>query len=88
MYIRSRNITELFYIGNQQANLLNQWFNANKLTLNVDKTKIMIYPYKKIRIPNDQQLNIDNKVSFKDHIYYIRKRISQKLPILNKVKTN
>ena len=37
------NIKTLFKIVNNELNKLNGWFKANKLSLNVDKTKYTVF---------------------------------------------
>ena len=78
------------------------WFDQNKLTLNASKTKLIILgnrstnTEKKLTI-NGVQLErvserkflgviIDNKLSWKPHISYIKAKISKSIAILNKAK--
>ena len=41
--LRSSNIHELFGRANQELARISEWFKSNKLTLNVQKTKYMIF---------------------------------------------
>ena len=52
IYLRSSDITVLFDLLNVKLNLLYEWLNANKLTLNVDKTFYIIFH--KTRIKTDE----------------------------------
>ena len=67
------------------------WCNYNKLALNCDKTKLMIFTNKKLYIPplivNDHEiskvdsykylgLHIDNKLKYKSHIKKLTSKLS------------
>ena len=41
----------------QSLEILNNWFKLNKLTINVDKTKVMIYRKKRHILPINVNLN-------------------------------
>ena len=78
------------------------WIRANKLSLNLQKTKCMIFSNSLDRLPMNITLDgsvievvstmkflgltIDNKLSWKPHIDSVCRSISQNLGIINKVK--
>ena len=41
--ITRKNITELFAVANKELNKFDAWFKTNKLSLNIQKTKYMLY---------------------------------------------
>ena len=43
IYLRGSDITALFDLLNVELNSLYEWLNANKLTLNVNKTLYIIF---------------------------------------------
>ena len=78
------------------------WFDLNKLTLNLSKTKYIIFGNRtvktnKILAINDVEIDkvsevkflgvlIDNKLCWKPHINYIKAKIAKSIAILYKVK--
>ena len=78
------------------------WIRANKLSLNLDKTKCMIFSNAIDRLPMNIVLDgkvlevvstmkflgltIDNKLSWKPHIDNVCRTISQNIGLINKVK--
>jgi hypothetical protein len=59
----SSNTKKLYDTMNQELEKINQWFRANKLCLNISKTKYIIFrPSGSHHALNDQFLYIDNKV--------------------------
>lgn len=61
LQLSSSNIKELFKIANKELNVVSDWFKANKLTLNVNKTKYILFR-KQNMTPNLNNLSliIDN----------------------------
>ena len=43
LFFSHKSITELFHIANLELNKVFKWFNANKLSLNKDKTKYIFF---------------------------------------------
>ena len=52
IYISGSDITALFDVLNIELAALLKWLNANKLTLNVDKTFYMLLHRRRIKIDN------------------------------------
>ena len=87
-------------INNELSNV-NNWLNANKICLNGDKTKYIIFSYKKsIELPtikigeNDIQQTqytkflgvlFDQHLTFNEHINYVSAKISKSIGILYKL---
>ena len=81
---------------------VSQWIKANKLTLNVTKSKYMIFSNSLEKLPDDifvdttalEQVsnikflgvNVDNKLTWKHHISTITKTISRNIGVINKLK--
>jgi len=80
---------------------LKTWFNINKLSLNLNKTKIMLFSNRKCNIPvkividdtliEKVQQNtflgviIDEKISWKPHISYLRKKVAKCVGMMKRV---
>ena len=90
--LTGKNLIELQNILNQILNILNNWFKYNKLVINKDKTKYVIYSPKnieniEIRLDNtllQRELNyrylgiiIDCDIKYKDHTLSLKKKLSQ-----------
>lgn len=83
---------------NSDLKLIHTWLNANKLKLNINKTKFMTLSYKPVITRNVIAINddaieqvttfkylgvvIDNKLTFKDHIEKIIKKVSSNVGLL------
>ena len=52
IYISGSDINALFDVLNIELASLLEWLNANRLTLNVDKTFYMLFHRKRIKIDN------------------------------------
>ena len=96
--------TDLLAISNtinSELNNLNLWLMANKLCINDDKTKYILFSYRrKIKLPlikigsyeiletdNTKFLGIfiDKSLTFKNHSNYLRQKISKSIGILYKL---
>ena len=60
LFLANRSIQELFSIANKELNKISDWFTANKLSLNVTKTKFSLFhkasrkddiPLKSLKLP-------------------------------------
>ena len=86
----------------KELNRMKIWFDENKLTLNLSKTKFIIFGNRPTNTEKKLMINgielervseikflgvlIDNKLSWKPHINYIKAKISKSIAILNKTK--
>lgn len=103
----SNNIITLIEQTNENIEKLSKWFKANRLTLNLNKTKYILSHTKKHENEiNNSNINlyidginiekvskykylgiiIDNKLTFRDHIDNICKKIKAKIPSIIKIK--
>ena len=100
-FIKGKDITNTINVLNAELVKVAIWFHANQLSLNIKKTKYMIFSNKQsmsnhsvnIRgvelecVPSIKFLGVmvDNKLSWKEHIMYIRNKLSKSIAILYKV---
>lgn len=101
MYFQCDNINDLYLIANEELVRIDQWLSCNKLSLNLDKTVYMLHSNKslannsclKIRNVEIKRVNqtkflgiiVDDKLTFKNHIDQVVKKISRSCGILRKV---
>jgi len=87
---------------NSELISINSWLKANKICLNVDKTKYILFTYRKdvvlspILIDNSRigetehikflGILLDKSLSFKNHVNYISSKISKSIGILYKLR--
>ena len=87
---------------NNELILVQSWINANKLSLNINKTQYMLFSHVLKELPNRVNINgtelqqvectkflglyIDNDLSWASHINYLSKLLSRNTGILNKLK--
>ena len=62
IYQSSNNILHLYTIMNSELEILNDWFRANKLSLNATKTHYMFFSRNRILKQNTNNLQIDNTI--------------------------
>ena len=86
---------------NSELKNVNKWLTCNKISINDDKTKYMIFSYKrKIKLPvikigkyKIKEIDhtkflgifIDNKLTFRYHANYLRSKISKSIGVLYKL---
>lgn len=96
------NITRLVEIVNAELSKLLNWFYANKLSLNIDKTCFILFNYGyynpdvKINIGTNEITRVnsvnflgvilDCKLSWEEHIKSICKKVARSIAILHRVK--
>lgn len=96
------NYNTLIKIANEELVKLKTWMDINKLSLNLNKTKVMMFGnYKEnaeillsidgvtLEIVSEIKflgITIDSKLSWKPHIRYIQGKVSKSISIINKVK--
>ena len=89
-------------IINTELNKLAQWIRANKLSLNLQKTKYMIFSNTIETLPSDiifddtplecvseikfLGITVDNKFSWKPHVLNICKTVSRNIGIIKRLK--
>ena len=111
LFISSPNLNVLIEKANTELVKVATWFTANKLTLNVSKTRYLIFRSKKmsithlsnsLRIGNENiervgegckeetfkfvGLNLDEHLSWQQHVNYVCKKVSSANFALNSVK--
>ena len=63
LYLAHSNIDQLIKIMNNELDIVNNWMNSNKLTLNLKKSHYLIFSRKKFRsINNIPRIKIDNHI--------------------------
>ena len=98
----SRSIVELNRTLEIEANRVIEWFSANNLLINLTKTHSMLFTNKRgnpkleINIQNTDieekevvrflGVEIDRKITWKNHIQYICSKISKSIAILRILK--
>ena len=96
------NLQQLLDMVKMEINKLKIWFDVNKLSLNLNKTKLMIFGNRKIdarvqlvvdQVEIEQVYEIkflgvlvDCKLSWKQQIKYVRSKISRSIAVLGKAK--
>ena len=101
VYSKGKNINDLVTMTNQELSKVEAWLNANRLSLNVNKSACSFITNKNIlnapavQIRNQDitlvdkfkflGVTVDNKLSFKDHISNICSKISRSYSILFKL---
>lgn len=103
MTIQDHDIENLQITANIEISKLNNWFQANCLSLNVDKTKYVIFLEKKVKTHNQITNNIkveqvkmikylgmiiDDKLKFNEHIENRKNKTSIILKIRHKLNTD
>lgn len=101
LYVVGDSIAECVQKINEDLKRLSNWFEMNKLKLNIEKTKCMVL---NANLDNDILIDnvaidivdeikylgliIDNKLSFKSHLNYICKKIGKKLYFFSIIRKN
>ena len=102
VFFSHRNPDVLVNTVNTELASINQWICCNKLSLNVQKTHCMLFSNSVSFLPSNVSLNdsviqmvdstkflglnIDNKLSWKEHIMYLSKLLSRNVGVINKLK--
>ena len=100
VFISGNNLKSIVSKMNNELQIVVEWLQSNRLSLNINKTKCMVFmPKRQKRLDNisikisgstiEEVSNtkflgviIDNKLSFKDHLSYISKKVSKCIGIL------
>ena len=97
-----KNINSLQSCINENLQMVSEWLQVNKLSLNISKSHFMLFTRKRTdvhdinieinnitisRVKNVKFLGVilDEKMSWKDHINYISKKISKCIAIMFKL---
>ena len=102
MFFSGDNLNDLQQLVNNELDLFYNWFTANKLSLNIDKTNYVVFSNSEPFFDFDIHLNgkplvrtnkvkflgviIDSKLSWHDHIDCISSKVSRGVGILSKLK--
>ena len=102
LYKSGKDLEQLLHVVEKELLILKKWFDINKLSLNLSKTKYILFCNKKIDKPvklkiqnvEIEQVNehkflgiiIDNKLCWKPHIVNIKSKLSKTVAILYKLK--
>ena len=96
------NITELLEELHEEMNDIKTWFDSNKLSLNLAKTKVMLFGNQRSSVDVNLCINgiqieriketrflgliVDEKLSWKPHIQHLVKKISKNIGIIYNTK--
>ena len=61
IYYESKNVSDLTRILNKELQSAKKWLDANKLSLNIDKTNYIIFHSPSVNIPSDAIIKIGKK---------------------------
>ena len=102
LFYSHKNPNTLVNIVNSELIKVTQWIRANKLSLNIQKTKYMLFSHSLNTLPQNNVFDdapleavssikflgvtVDNKLSWRQHIDNICKIISRNIGIINKLK--
>ena len=101
LFCSGPNLKDLCDIVNTELNIISNWLNINKLTINISKTFYLIFTRRKLENISislcNQQLKrknsikflgviVDDKLCWREHINYICKKISKSIGIIRKIK--
>ena len=102
LFYEHNDLKTLFSLVNQELQKINEWFEANKLSLNVEKTKyslfhkpskrddpkLLIKKHKVERVESIKLLGVllDGNLSWKDHIKYIENKVAKNIGLLYRAK--
>lgn len=102
IFYSSENLTELVNTVNMELALLKNWMDVNRLSLNISKTKSITFGNMSqkaeffisgVAIENVMESKflgviLDNKLTWKPQVKYIKNKISKNIAIINKAKPN
>lgn len=102
IFYSNDSFDQLINTVNTELSKIKKWMESNKLSLNINKTKLMLfgnYQSKSQKLVDLDGVNIenvpeikflglmiDNKLSWKTHIRHITTKVSKSLAIMNRVK--
>ena len=102
IFCSGSDLVQLSTVVSNELEKLNEWFAVNKLSLNVSKTKFMLFTncrreqHVSISINNSEidmvyktkllGVVIDSKLNWKDHIAMVKSKLSKSIAIMHKAK--
>ena len=61
IYFESKDLSQLIKIVNKELRLVKKWLDANRLSLNIDKTNYIIFHSSSVNVPSDFDIKIGKK---------------------------
>jgi hypothetical protein len=102
IFCSGENLQQLVKDVTKEINKLKIWFDSNKLSLNLNKTKIMLFGNCNMNIQVNIQIDgviidrvhenkflgviIDDRISWKSHINHVQSKLSRSIAVINKAK--
>lgn len=103
IYCSGNELQRLMTTVQDELKVLNKWFDNNKLSMNLTKTKYIIFGTKKIKNQINLKINdtliehvqatkflgitVDEKLCWKQHINIIKSKLAKNVVILRKMKS-
>ena len=81
IFCAEKDLYSLSIMLNNELHKISTWLKANILSINVEKTKFMIFKTGQLRFLG---VILDEKLSWKPHISYITNKISKSIGIIRK----
>jgi hypothetical protein len=102
MFCSGCNIDNLVQVMNSELVKVSDWLNTNKLSLNIDKSKYMIFSKRNYTLPLHVKINnvvieriyetkflgviVDDSLNWKKHIIYVKGKLAKGIGILLKAR--
>ena len=101
VFISGKNINDIIKTANIELSKIKRWFDANQLSLNIDKTNYMVFGSKCNGLNNSLKIggktlkqvhstsflgvHIDDKLTWKKHIEHVNIKVCKSIGILKKL---
>ncbi len=102
IFCSGENLQQLLEAVTAEMSKLKSWFDLNKLSLNVKKTKLMVFGNRKIdsdvnvmtdnisieRVFETKFLGVilDHKICWKPHVRYVKEKVARSIGVLEKTR--
>jgi hypothetical protein len=102
VFFNGNNLEDLYNEINNTLDIIKVWLQANKLSLNVDKSQCMFFTHKSFQYNNEIKIAnealsqvetakflgvyLDSKLSFKKHLCYIKGKVARGIGIICKAR--
>ena len=102
LFINGDNLENMILTMNDELEKVLHWLHLNRLSLNIDKSQYMIFSLNKPKIKSVVKINninvkrvheakflgilIDPKLSWKNHVCHVKRRISKNTGLLNRAR--